>query len=74
MLYNDTYMSDAKKTSSTSYAELINQRALKDELFYENVRVRFLKQSASYLGADLDDHTTALMRSTSVNRTDIVVK
>ena len=67
MLYDDTSMSDAKNTSSTSYARLINQRTLQDDVFYENVRVRFLKQSASYLGVDLDDCTTPLMRSTAVN-------
>ena len=74
MLYDDTYMSDAKNRQSTSYAGLINQRTLQDKAFYENVRVRFLKQSASYLGVDLDDRTTALARSTTANSTVAVVK
>ena len=74
MHYDDTSMSDAKNTSSTSYAVLINQRTLQDDVFYENVRERFLKQSASYLGVDLDDHATALMRSSAVNCTAAVVK
>jgi len=59
MIINDTPMSSAKKTPSTSYAGMINQRALKDDDFYENVRVFFLQQSARYLGADMDDNTIA---------------
>jgi len=74
MLYDDTSMSDATNTSSTSYAGIINQRTLQDEVFYENVRVSFLKQSASYLGLDLDEHAAALMRSTVVNSTATVVE
>ena len=62
MLYDDTSMSDAKNTSSTSYAGIKNQRTLQDDVFYENVRVRFLKQSANYLGVDLDDSAMALIR------------
>jgi len=67
MLYDDTSMSHAKNSPSTSYAGLTNQRTLQDDVFYENVRVRFLKQSANYLGVDMDDRETALMRSTAVN-------
>ena len=62
MLYDDTSMSDAKNTSSTPYAGIKHQRTLQDDVFYENVRVRFLKLSASYLGVDLDECATALMR------------
>jgi len=74
MLYDDTSMSNAKNSSSTSYAGLTNQRALQDDVFYENVRVRFLKQSANYLGVDLDDRETALMRSTAVYSATAVIK
>lgn len=74
MLYDDTSMSEAKNTSSTSYAEIINQRTLQDDVFYENVRVRFLKQSASYLGVDLDERAASLMSSTAVNSTATVVE
>lgn len=55
MINNDTSMSSANNTPSTSYAGLINQRTLQDDVFCENVRVRFLNESARYLGADLDD-------------------
>ena len=74
MLYDDTSMSEAKNTSSTSYAGIINQRTLQDDVFYENVRVRFLKQSASYLGVDLDERAASLMSSTAVNSTATVVE
>ena len=57
MINNDTSMSSANNTPSTSYAGLINQRTLQDDVFYENVRVRFLEESARYLGADLGDST-----------------
>ena len=55
MINNDTPMSSANKTPSTSYAGIINQRTLQDDVFFESVRVRFLKQSAAYLGANLKD-------------------
>jgi len=74
MFYDDTSMSDAKNSPSASYAGLINQRRLQNDVFYENARMRFLKQSANYLGIDLDDRTTALMRSTVVNNTAAVIK
>lgn len=70
MINNDTPMSSANNTPSTSYAGLINQRTLQDDVFYENVRVRFLKASARYLGADLDDNTIISM--SSKNRSDRV--
>jgi len=74
MINNDTPMSSANNTPSTSYAGLINQRTLHDDVFYENVRVRFLKQSASYLGADLDDSTIESICSTSRTNTAAVSK
>ena len=64
MINNDTPMSSANNnTPSTSYAGLINQRTLQDDVFYENVRVRFLQESARYLGVDLDDSTIISMSS-----------
>ena len=69
MINNNTPMSSANNTLSTSYAGLINQRTLQDDEFYENVRVRFLKQSASYLGTDLDDSTIESICSTTLTNT-----
>jgi hypothetical protein len=73
MINNDTPMSSAN-TTSTSYAGLINQRTLQDDVFYENVRVRFLKQSASYLGADLNDSAIESICATGQGYTEIVSK
>jgi hypothetical protein len=72
MINNDTPMSSANNTPSTSYAGLIHQRTLQDDVFYENVRVRFLMQSASYLGADMDDSTIESICSTSLSNTATV--
>ena len=69
MIINETPMSSVTSTPSTSYAGIVNQRTLQDDVFYENVRLRFLGESARYLGADLDDSTIKSMCSR--NRSDI---
>jgi len=74
MINNNTPMSSANNTLPTSYAGLINQRTLQDYVFYENVSMRFLKQSASYLGADLDDCTIASICSAPLTNTATVSK
>ena len=74
MIKNDTPLSSANNTTSTSYAGVINQHALQDDVFYENVRVLFLKQSASYLGADLNDSAIESICSTSPGYTETVRK
>jgi hypothetical protein len=63
MINNATQWSVANNTPATSYAGLINQRTLQDDVFYKNVRVRFLNESARYLGADLGDSTIISMSS-----------
>ncbi len=69
MINNDTPMSSANNTPSTSYAGLINQRTLQDDVFYENVRARFLQESARYLSADLGDSTIESVCSTTLTNT-----
>ena len=69
MIINETPMGSVTSTPSTSYAGIINQRTLQDDVFHENVRLRFLRESARYLGADLGDSTIKSMCSR--NRSDI---
>jgi len=48
-------MSSANNKPPTSYVGLIKHTTLQNEVFYEGVCVCFLKQSASYLAAGLDE-------------------
>lgn len=74
MANNDIPLSSANHMTSISYAGLINQRRRQDDEFYENVRLRFLKQSASYLGVDLNSSTIESIYSTSHNNIEAARK
>lgn len=74
MANNDIPLSSANHMTSISYAGLINQCRRQDDDFYENVRLRFLKQSASYLGADLNNSAIESIYSTSHNNIEAARK
>jgi len=54
MMYNNSIMHTNNEISQRLYAGVPVGQGL-DIDFYTHIRLRFLQQSAQYLGADLDD-------------------